>query len=138
MKALPIPGAFLFDLADQAFEDFVKLQKSLLDLAVEQSTAVVKASKEIVQDTGKAKVEITELIKKSADRTAAAQKSVLEFATNQSKAVSDAVKQQPGVVGTPVEAVANSVQRGVDTVIAVQKDVMEAATKNWKANAAKA
>jgi hypothetical protein len=39
LKALSMPGLFLFDLAGQAFEGYVTLQKSLLDLAVEQSSA---------------------------------------------------------------------------------------------------
>jgi hypothetical protein len=87
----------LFDLAGQAFEGYVALQQNLLDLALEQSTAVVDAATEYSQDLSKAKAGIPKLIEQSVDRMVAAQNSVLDFAAEQNKAVSDAVKQQPGV-----------------------------------------
>lgn len=129
---------FLFDLAGQAFEGYVSLQKSLLDLTVEQSTAVVDAAKVCSHDASKAKAEVTNVIQQSVDRTVVAQNSVLDFAAKQAKAMNEAVKQQPGVTGTPVEAVTDSVQRGVDTVVATQKEFLKLATKSLKSTAAKA
>jgi hypothetical protein len=46
LKASSVPGLFLFDLAGQASEVYVTLQKSLLDLAIEQNTEAVKAAHE--------------------------------------------------------------------------------------------
>jgi hypothetical protein len=131
-----MPGLFLFDLAGQAFEGYVTLQKSLLDLAVEQSTAAVEATH--IHDASKAKAGIQILMQQSVERTVTAQKSVLEFAAKQTKAVSDTVKQQPGVTGMPVETVTDSVQRVVDTLHATQNEILDSANKNVKAMIAKA
>jgi hypothetical protein len=133
-----IPGVFVFELAGQAFESYVTLQKSLLDMAVQQSTAVIETSQEYGQDSANTKAEITNLIHQSVDRSVAAQKSVLNFAANQTQAVSDTVKKQPGIAGTPVETVANSVQRGVDTVFSVHKEALDVTAKALKAVGAKA
>jgi hypothetical protein len=93
-KGSTMPGLFLFDLAGQAFEGYVALQKNLLDLAVEQSTAVVKAVQEFKQNPEEAKDGITNIFQGSLNRGITAQKSVLDFAAKQSKAVSDAVMDQ--------------------------------------------
>jgi len=139
-KALPasMPGLFLFDLAGQAFEGYLTLQKRLVDLAVEQSTAAVEATNEYMQDASKATAGFPTLIQQSVERTVTAQKSVLEFAVKQTTAVSDAVKQQPGVTGTPIETVADAIQRGVDTLHGTQNEILDSANKNVKAMIAKA
>ncbi len=59
---IPMPGLSLFDMAGSAFEGYVALQKSLLGLAVEQSTAVVNATQ---WDADKAKGGINALIEQS-------------------------------------------------------------------------
>jgi hypothetical protein len=139
-KALPasMPGLFLFDLAGQALEGYVTLQKSLLDLAIEQSTAAVEATHEYIQDASKAKAGLPTLIQQSVERTVTAQKSVLEFAAQQTTAVSDTVKQQPGVTGTAIETVTDSIQRGVDTLHETQNEILDSANMNVKAMIAKA
>lgn len=132
---IPMPGLFLFDMAGSAFEGYVALQKNLLGLAVEQSTAVVNATQ---LDADKAKGGINALIEQSVDRTAAAQNSVLDFAAKQAKAAGETVKQQPGVTGSPTETVTDSVQKGVDAVVATQKEILNLATKTVKSTAVKA
>ncbi len=96
-KGSALPGLSLFDLAGQAFESYVALQKNLLDLAVEQSTAVVEAVQEFKQNPEEASEGISTMVQKSLNRGIAAQRSVLDFATKQSKAVSDAVEQEKQV-----------------------------------------
>jgi hypothetical protein len=98
LKTSSIPGLFLFDLAGQAFEGYVALQKNLLDLAVEQSTEFVEAAQEISKNPEDAKDGVKNIIQQSLNRSVAAQKSVLDFAAKQSKAVSDAVKQEQNAV----------------------------------------
>jgi hypothetical protein len=132
--SVPLPGAFLFDVAGSAFEGYVALQKSLLGLAVEQSTAVLEATQECSLDSDKANA----LIQQSLDRSVAAQSSVLDYAAKQTKAAGESVKQQPGVTGSPVETVTDSVQKGVDTVVAAQKEILNLATKTVKSSTVKA
>ncbi len=137
LKASSLPGLFVFDLAGQAFEGYVTLQKNLLDLAVEQSTSMMNAAQEYSQDASKAKG-INTLIQQSVDRTVAAQNSVLDFAAKQAKAAGESVKQQPGVTGTAVETVTEAVQRGMDNVIAAQKEIVNLAAKPVKTTTVKA
>ena len=120
LKAWSLP-VFLFDGIGTAAEGYVALQKSLLELAVEQSTAVITAVQECSQDASNAKSKINTLIQESTDRTVAAQSLVLEFSATQAKAVVEIVERQSG---TLVE----TVQRSVDNL----------ATKTAKNMAAKA
>jgi hypothetical protein len=89
-----MPGSFLFDLAGTAFEGYVAFQKSLLDFTVEQNTAAVEAAHRYSHDAGRAKEEITHVIRQSVDHAEAAQKTALDLAAKQSKEVSDTVKHQ--------------------------------------------
>jgi hypothetical protein len=66
LKASSRPSLFLVDLAGQAFERHVTLQKSLLDMSVEQSGAVAEAARDYIHDP-------------SQDRTVTAQISVVVF-----------------------------------------------------------
>ena len=43
LNASSVPGLFLFDLAGQVIESYATLQKSLLELVVNQSTCVIEA-----------------------------------------------------------------------------------------------
>lgn len=49
-KALKVPNPFLFDLADRALKGYVTFQKSLLDIAADQSRAGLKATEEVGHD----------------------------------------------------------------------------------------
>jgi hypothetical protein len=137
LKSSQLPNLFVLDLAGSAVEGFISLQKSLLDLAIDQSKSVIEAAQQHT-DVNSVKAGINTLVQQSVDRAVAAQTLVLNLAAKQSKAVSDAVKQQPGVTGSPVETVTDSVQRGVDTVLAAQKEILSTATKTVKAASAKA
>jgi hypothetical protein len=79
LKASSRHGLFLVDLASQAFEGHVTLQKSLLDLAAERRTAVAEPAQDHLHDPSQAKAGISNLIQPSADRTVTAQRSVVVF-----------------------------------------------------------
>jgi hypothetical protein len=100
--ALKGHNPFLFDLAGRALKGYVTFQKSLLDLAVEQSAAGVgvQATTAPSHDVGKAKAAI---IQPSLDSTDAAQATVLNHVAKQSKARCDTEKQPVGVATAPVQ-----------------------------------
>jgi hypothetical protein len=105
LNASPIPGLFLFDPALQAFAGYVTLQKSLLDLAVEQGTAVIEMAQGFSHDADKAKPGITN--------------------------VSDTGKQQPKVISAPVQPVKVTVQLRIDTLLA--KEIVDLVVKQQPA-----
>jgi hypothetical protein len=131
LKGTSVPGLFILDLAAEAFEGFVSVQKQLLALGLEQSSAMLAALENYDQNT--AKEDLASAFQATLDRSIAAQNTVTEYAAKQSKAVSETVKQQPGVAGTAVETIADSVQRSFDTVLGVQKEMLNIAVKPLKA-----
>jgi len=128
----------VFDLTSQAIAGYVAVQNELLDLGLEQITAVINAFQSCGTDVEKAKSEFANILQTSADRATVAQNSVIKYAAKQTKAGIDAVKEQPGITGTYAEAVADSIQRGFDTVIDAQNEYVGMASKQLKAAAAKA
>jgi hypothetical protein len=130
LNGFSLPGLFVLDLAGQAVEGFVAVQKTLLDLALEQNNASIEAFQ--------SKAELGNVLQASLDRATTAQNVVVEYAVKQTKTNIEAVKAQPGVAGTAVETIADSVQKGFDAVVAAQKEITTQATKSVKAAAAKA
>jgi hypothetical protein len=68
------PGLFLFDLIGQTFERFVETEKSAIDLAVEQSHAVVGRAKQRGTSASKVAAGVTSLFKQSVEHSVAAQR----------------------------------------------------------------
>jgi hypothetical protein len=136
LKGSSLPTLPILDLAGESFEGFVAVQKSLLDLALEQSNASIEAAQSFGKDASKA--ELSNVLQASFDRAITAQNTVVDFAVKQTKTGIETVKAQPGVAGTAVETISDSVQKGFDTVVAAQKDIVAQASKNLKAVAAKA
>lgn len=133
-EASPVAG--VFDMAVQAFDSFVSVQKSMLDMMTEQTNAVL----EYVQERGTAMPGLeglNDLVAESVDRATAAQKTVLNFAEQQSKAVTETLKKQSGMPGTRMAEMADSVQRGVDAILESQKEMVDMAAKPLKAVASK-
>ena len=58
LKGTSLPGLFVLDLAGEAIEGFVAVQKSLLDLALEQNNASIEAVQAYGKDADKAKAEL--------------------------------------------------------------------------------
>ena len=137
LKGTNLPGLFVLDLAGQAAEGCVAVQKQLLDLGLEQSSAAIKALQNLKLNAD-VQGDVAAAAQASLDRSLAAQNTVLEFVAKQSKAVSETVKAQPGVAGTAVETLAESMQRGFDTVLGVQKEMLDIAVKPLKASVVRA
>ena len=76
---------FRFDLIGQTFERFVETEKSAIDLAVEQSHAVVGLAKERGTSASKVAAGVTSLFKQSVEHSVAAQKKALDFMRSSTK-----------------------------------------------------
>ena len=130
-----VPGLFLFDLAAQAFDNYVAVQKSILSLVVEQSSAFAEyAAQARTEPPAKAMSGFTDMMQQSVERGMAAQKSALDTAAQQNDAASETVKRE--LSGTPAAAVADSIRLGVNAIIETQKEVLEIAAKPLKRGAA--
>lgn len=125
----------ILDLMAQACEGYFAIQNDLLDLTLEQITAVIRAFQVSGMDLEKARSEFANVLQTSADRATVAQNSVMKYAAKQAKAGINAVKAQPGIAGTEAETMAERLQDGFDTVIAAQKEIIGVAAKQVKAAA---
>ena len=125
LKGTSLPGLFVLDLAAQAFQGYITVQVKLMDLALQQSNATIKAAVKAIQNQ-ETEFDVT-VIEASLDRSIAAQNTVLDFTAEQSKALSDSLKQQ--LNGTAAETLAESMQRSFDTALGMQKDILNIAVK---------
>jgi hypothetical protein len=126
------------DLAGQAYQGCIAIQKGMLDMALEQSASLIEAIESCMSDSSKAKSELANMMQLTVDRSLSAQNNVVEFAARQTKAVNENLKSQPYIVGTPAESVTDTIQRGFDTVISAQREIMNLAVKPVKAAVARA
>jgi ACT domain-containing protein len=138
LKAVPsVPGLFVFDLAEQAFDHYIETQKSVIDMVVEQSASLVESVKERGGSAATIAADLAKMAQQTMERGIALQKNALEFAAQQTKTLTDATSKQLGLSGTPVAAISESFQKGVDALFETQKDLLEIATKPLKAAVAK-
>jgi hypothetical protein len=126
------------DLASQAFEGYIAIQKNMLDMALEQTASLIESIEECLSDSSKAKSELANMMQLTVDRSINAQNTVVDFASRQAKAVNENLKSQPGLAGTQIASVADTIQRGFDTVISTQKEILNIAAKPMKAAVARA
>lgn len=123
----PIPS--ILDLAGSMFGQLVELQKGAIDLALEQSQALVELASERADYITNAGETVKTIVQDTVKRVAATQKNVIEFSATQTKTAFDTFKKQAGVAGTPVEAAADSIQRGFDSLIETQKEFLNVVSK---------
>ena len=130
-KVLPkaTPGVFVLELAEQSFKRFVDNNKKVVDLVVEQGTALMEATKRNTEFATKIAEDVTTEAKQSVERANAAQKSVLEFASEQNKAVGKTLKEQVADLGEPATAIADSMEKGVETLIKGEKELLDNQTE---------
>ena len=128
LKSLPMADLTPLEMAGAAFEGYVTIQKTLLDMAMEQSNAVVEAIEVSGSDVSKASEEFSKLFRATLDRSTAAQNLVAEYATRQAKNMSEKTANKPNVA-------AETVQRAMDDAIAAQKQILQFAAKPLKATA---
>lgn len=137
LQGTPFAELPIFGLIGQAVEGYVAIQNELLDLSLEQITAVINAFQVTGTSVEMAKSEFANVLQTSADRATAAQNTVMAYAAKQTKAGIEAVKAQPGITGTDAETVADNIQRGFDTVIATHKELVAMAGNQIKSVAAR-
>lgn len=78
-----VPGAL--DLAGQAFEGYIKAQKSVIDHIVEQTAALVENAKDSGISAKKVAAEYTKNIQQSIERVVEMQKKALDLAAKEAK-----------------------------------------------------
>jgi len=126
-KVLPasMPGLFVFDLAEQSCQRFADTCGKVVDLVVEQSAAILEATKRESKSATKIAENFTTEAKQAAERVIAAQKNILDFAAKQTKEVGGTLKKEAADLGEPASAVAESVQKGVETLIDSQRELLD-------------
>jgi hypothetical protein len=125
LKNVPMADLTPLEVAGAAFEGFVNIQKTLLDMTMEQSNAVVEAIEASGGDVSKASEEFSKLFRATLDRSSAAQNMVAEYATRQAKDLSENKYKTPNVA-------AEAVQRAMDDALAAQKQILNFAAKPLK------
>jgi hypothetical protein len=128
-----MPGLFLFDVFGQTFERFLETQKGAIDLAVEQSHAVVDLTQERGGSVSKMTEGVTTLIQQTVEQSVAAQKKALDYVAEQQKSAYEAAKKQFRISGNPA---AEAFQSGLDTLIETQKAALDIASKPLRRAAA--
>lgn len=120
------PPTFFLDLAGQAIQTGIDTQKAAIDLAVEQTEAVAKITRQRADAYAEIAETATAAFQTTVARSVEAQKKVLEFAGAQNKSFYEAARKQ---LGSPASVIVDSIERGTNTLIEAQKSVLDAATK---------
>ncbi|HEY6447424.1 MAG TPA: hypothetical protein VIY53_13260 [Acidobacteriaceae bacterium] len=122
------PGLFLLELAGDGFERYAEIQKSAIDLFVEQGKAFAGLARDRTATASKASEEVDAFAKKSVARVIAMQKKALDHSAVQAKAVVESSSKQFGA-GHPMGVAAETVQRGVDAFVDAQKGLLDLAVR---------
>ena len=128
--AAKMPGAPrlpMFDLAQGAVNRYADIEKSAVDLFVEQSRIWTDAFKDRTGTVKKSGDSATHAVKQAMESSFAVQKKALEHTAAQTKAVMDAARNQFGFSGTQAEAMTDTFRRGVDTIVEAQKELLNIA-----------
>jgi hypothetical protein len=129
------PLAFIFDVAGQAVQTAIEIEKSAIDLVVEQSNAAADIAKVRVDAYSKIADGVTTSIRKSVERSIEAQKTILEFAGEQNKAAVESIKKQFGAAVGPATGILDGFQSGAHSVIEAQKSFLNIASEPFAATA---
>lgn len=132
-----LPGFVFFELAVKTFDNLVRTEKEILDLAVQQTDAMLRYDRSSDGSMEQAGKNAQAAFRESVDRVAAAQKTVLDFAAEQNKVVFEATKRQLGGNET-ASAAAESMQHSFDALITTQKKMIDNVAAPVKSVAAKA
>lgn len=132
-----LPGYMFYELAMKTFDNLVKTEKDILDLAVQQTDSMLRYDRSSEGSMEQASKNAQSAFRDSVDRVAAAQKTVLDFAAEQNKVVFETAKRQLGGNET-ASAAADSMQHSFDALITTQKKMIDNAAAPVKSVAAKA
>jgi hypothetical protein len=125
LRNVPMADLTPVEMAAAAFEGYVNIQKTLLDMAMEQSNAVVEAIEASGTDVNKASEEFSKLFRTTLDRSTTAQNMVADYATKQAKSLSESKSQK-------ANPAADAVQRAMNDALAAQKQILNFAAKPLK------
>jgi hypothetical protein len=125
----PVEKLPVFELAGEAFDGYIAVQKDLLGIAKEHSTAVTDAIHASGTDVHKAKDEFVSLVEASMNRAMAVRNRFVEYVAAQVQAATAAAKLQPG---TAEDKAADSVRRAMDNAITAQNEILSFATRHVK------
>ncbi len=129
-----MPGIYIFDLAEQTMQKIIEVQKTMLDVVVQQSSRTVDAAKE----STKYFHAVNEMVQQTSKRAMEGQKEALESAAEQTRMATRTMKTNLGAEAkNPVTAAAESMQRGVDIAIETQKELLEVAAKPLSVSASR-
>jgi hypothetical protein len=117
------PRLKAFDQAPATLERFADAQKTVIDLVVEQTRALVEFAKDRQTTAGKGTDSVLNFAQQSFDRSVAAQKKAAAATVTQTKSVFENAREEFGFPGS--EVVADSIQKGVDAVVVAQKELLE-------------
>lgn len=120
------PAMFMFELAGQMFGRFLDTQKSVIDMAVEQTHSAAGVAKDRGKSMGKTAEGVTGLFQQAMEQSIAAQKKALDFFAEQQKMAYETAKRQFRFAGNPA---AEAFQSGLDALIETQKTMLDMASK---------
>jgi hypothetical protein len=122
------PGLFLLELEGSGLEQYAEMEKTAIDLMVDQSKAFADLAKERTATGSWVNEDVDAFAKKSVERVIAMQKKALDHSAVHAKAVVERSGKQFGD-GTGLGAAAETVQRGVDAIVDAQKELLDLAVR---------
>ncbi len=128
-QMFPITSPF-FEMAAQAFSEFLKTQKRSLDHILNQSTPfmnAVSSNSFYVENDG-----IGKLVRDSAEYFISMQKNAADFAAQQTHKFADTMKSESNSAGTPASSAADAIHRGTEAVVQAQKQFWDMMLKPFE------
>jgi len=122
------PGLFMFDLFGQSFERLVETEKGMIDLAMEQSEALLNLARERGASAETVLDSATGIFQKTVDHSLAVHKKTLDHFAEQQKKAYESAKKQFRFMAPGAEAF----ESGLDALIETQKVMLDVASRPLK------
>lgn len=123
-KVPGMPRLPMLDFVYGAMNRYVDVQKSVVDLMVEQNRIWTDALTDRTGTVKKSGESATRAVKQAMEGSFAVQKKALEHTAAHTKAVMDAARDQFGLSGTQTDVMTDTFRRGVDTIVEAQKELL--------------
>jgi hypothetical protein len=127
-KMPAVPRLPMLSAAQGAMNRYADIQKSAIDLVVEESRIWTDAFRDRTSTVKKAADSTSNVARKTVERSFAVQKKALEQGAAQTKAYVEAARHQFGFTGAQADAMTDNFQRGVDTIVEAQKELLDLVT----------
>lgn len=119
-----VPRLPMLDLIHGAISRYIDVQKSAVELVVEQNRIWTDAFTDRTGTVKKSGESANKAMKQVMESSFAVQKKALEHSAAHTKAVMDAARDQFGVSGTQADVMTDTFRRGVDTIVEAQKELL--------------